>query len=160
MKDIMSKIARNNRRRTNWKEDREKSEEILRKRQERYASDEKYREAVKERARLRRKNTPKSDRKRSFNKDRVIYVDGSPVVLWSVGKAAAAIGVSKSTLASWERKSIIPINRMVDDIGRRWYPQEFVMFMAEAVNERENKKGRLDAWSRRVKSKWKSMQEN
>jgi hypothetical protein len=154
--EYLSKLVRRAHSRRKWKEDRETAEKVLKARRERYATDEEYAQSIKESVRRRRKEKGPSDRRRSFNRDKVIVVNGVSVTLLSSGKAAELIGVSSRTLVNWEKKGYIPVNRAKDSLGRRWYPAEFVMFLAHQSDLRPS--GRLNRWSERVKEDWREIQ--
>ena len=142
--------------RRKWREDRRTSERVLGQRRERYANDPDYAEAIKESVRRQREKKDPSGKRRSYNRDKIIVIDGVSVTLLSSGKAAQMIGVSPKTIKHWESKSYIPKNRAKDCLGRRWYPVEFVMFLAaQAVNRPSD---RLDEWSNRVKEAWQKIQ--
>jgi len=150
--DHFIKLVKNDSSRRRWRENRRRAEKILKKRRERYADDPSYAESIKESVRRQRKARGPSDRKRSFNRDKIIVVNGVSVSLLSSGKAANLVGVSPRTLANWEKKGLIPRNRAKDSLGRRWYPVEFVMFLTNQAADRP--KGRLDDWAERVKEAW------
>lgn len=144
--------------RKKWRENRETSEKVLQRRRERYANDPAYREAIKDGVRRRRAQSPASERKRSFNRDRIIMVDGKPVTLWSIGRSAHHIGVSKQTLEKWERERVIPKNRCTDEMGRRWFPAPYIAFLAEQYENRLPNE-RLISWSSRVEDAWNQRQQ-
>jgi DNA-binding transcriptional regulator YiaG len=154
--DYLSNLVRRAKSRSKWREDRRTAERTLGKRRERYANDSDYAESIKESVRRQREQKDKSDRKRSFNRDKVIVIDGVSVTLLSSGKAAKLIGVSPRTLENWETKGYIPVNRAKDALGRRWYPAEFVMFLFHHASRRKGH--RLDAWANRVKDAWRENQ--
>lgn len=142
--------------RTKWREDRKTAEQVLKRRRERYANDPEYAQSIKESVRKQREKKGPSDRKRSFNRDKIIVINGVSVTLFSSGKAAKLIGVSPRTIAVWEKKGYIPVNRAKDRLGRRWYPEEFVAFLVQHASNRPN--SRLDQWSIRVKEAWQQVQ--
>lgn len=154
---MTDKVKRREESRRKWREDRERAEQVLQRRRERYATDPAYREAIKDGVRRRRSQQPASERKRSFNRDRIIMVDGKPVVLWSIGKSAKNIGISKQTLEKWEREGVIPKNRCTDEMSRRWYPSAYIEFIAEQHRTRLPNE-RLISWSSRVEDAWKQRQ--
>jgi hypothetical protein len=154
--EFLSRLIRRATSRRKWKEDRKTSEKVLSKRRKRYANDEEYAESIKESVRRRRKEKGPSERKRSFNRDKVIVINGVSVTLLSSGKAANMIGVSPRTLVNWEKKGYIPLNRAKDSLGRRWYPAEFVVFLVQQSATRPG--GRLDEWAERVKEAWQEIQ--
>jgi hypothetical protein len=142
--------------RRKWREDRKTAERVLKDRRIRYANDPDYAESIKESVRRQREAKAPSTRKRSFNRDKILTVNGVSVSLLSSGKAAAILGVCPRTIAHWERKGYIPLNTAKDSLGRRWYPVEFVAFLAEWTNNRPS--NRLDGWSRQVKEAWQTIQ--
>lgn len=154
--DLFARLIKNADFRRRWREDRDLAERALSKRRERYASDPGYRERIKESVRRRRESKEPSDNRRSFNRDKIVIINGLGVQLMSSGKAATLIGVSTRTLDLWEKKGVIPVNRAKDSLGRRWYPVQFVAFLAEHAAQRQDR--RCDDWSRRVKDAWQSMQ--
>ena len=154
--EFLSKLIRRANSRKKWREDRKTAEKVLSKRRRRYANDEEYAESIKASVRRRRREAGNSKRKRSFNRDKVIIVNGVSVNLVSSGRAAGLIGVSPRTLENWEKKGYIPVNRAKDTIGRRWYPTEFVMFLSTQSAHRP--RGKLDEWSKRVKEAWQEIQ--
>ncbi len=151
---IISLIRRDESRRR-WREDRRKAERILKRRRERYANDPSYQESIKASVRRQRKKKSGSDRRRSFNRDKLIVMNGISVTLLSSGKVASLLGVSARTIVNWEKKGYIPLNYAKDSLGRRWYPAEFVVFLIAQV---VSKSGRLDEWSLRVKESWQTTQ--
>lgn len=154
--DHFTKLVRNADFRRKWRENRALAEKALSKRRERYANDPEYREKIKDAVRKRREASKPSGQKRSFNRDKVVVINGVGVLLMSSGKAADAIGVSPRTLGLWEKKGVIPVNRAKDSLGRKWYPASFVGFLAEHAAHR--KEHRCDEWSRRVKEAWQMHQ--
>jgi len=154
--DYVVKVIRRADSRRRWREDRRAAERALRKRKDRYASDPEYVESIKESVRRQRQEQEPSQRKRSFNRDKVIVINGVSVTLLSSGKAAHMIGVSPRTIAHWEKKDYIPRNRAKDRLGRRWYPAEFVAFLVEQAADRPVT--RLDSWGERVKEDWQKFQ--
>lgn len=156
-KPIVLKQRRNEASRERWRENREAAERTLRKRQDRYANDPEYRDSIKESVRKRRANEPKSNRTRSFNRDRIITLGDKHVTLWSSGKCAYFIGIARRTLTSWENKQVIPVDRLTDSLGRRWYPSAYVLFIAEMFAKREPKE-KLNDWAIRVKEEWDKRQ--
>lgn len=125
--------------RVRWREDRDSAEQALKKKRNRYAHDEAYRERIKEAVKRNRASKSESGRKRAFNKDKTVVINGVSVTLLSSGKAAKLIGVSARSLERWEKRGLIPINFLKDRVGRRWYPLEFVMFLAEQRLGRKHK---------------------
>ena len=156
-RDVFSKFIQNAEFRTRWREDREHAEKVLEQRRLRYANDPAYRESIKASVRKNRKRKEPSNKKRSFNRDRVIIINGASIFLYSSGKAAHRMGVPSRMLELWEKKDVIPINRTTDNVGRRWYPADFVEFVAELAASRPQEEN-LSSWSKRVKEAWQVRQ--
>lgn len=154
--DPIVKLIRRADSRRKWREDRRAAERVLSRKRERYANDPEYAEAIKESVRRQREKKGSSEKRRSFNRDKVIVVDGISVTLISSGKAAKLIGVSPKTIKHWEKKDYIPRNRAKDRLGRRWYPLEFVVWLAAQATNRPS--DRLDEWSMQVKEAWQKIQ--
>lgn len=153
---FFARFVQRNISRRRWKEDREAAERVLRERADRYARDDGYKKRIIESVRRQREARGPSDRKRSFNRDKIVIINGVSVNLYSRGKTAHLVGVSPRTLESWEKKDLIPINKTKDRLGRSWYPAEFVMFLAELAVSRS--KHKLSEWSSQVKDSWRSRQ--
>jgi hypothetical protein len=156
-RDVFSKLIQNAESRTKWHEDREHAEKVLDQRRQRYATDKDYRESIKASVRKNRKKKGPSKRKRSFNRDRVIILNGTSVFLYSTGKTAHHLGITSRMLDLWEAKGVIPLNRAADSVGRRWYPADFVAFLAEHASARPQNQP-LDVWSNQVKEAWQIRQ--
>ena len=150
------RLIRRTQSREKWREDRKTAEKVLGQRRERYANDPEYQESIKESVRRQRQDKAPSDRRRSFNRDKVIVINGVSVILFSSGKVAHLLGVSPRTIRNWEKKSRIPRNRIKDRLGRYWYPAEFVRFLVKQAKDRKNIK--MDLWSGRVKEAWQTTQ--
>jgi hypothetical protein len=155
--DFFARFMQNADSRSKWREDRDRAEKILDERRKRYATDAAYRERIKDSVRKNRSAKQPSDKKRSFNRDRHVLVNGVTVFLYSSGKAASLMQTSARTVATWEKNAIIPLNRANDLVGRRWYPAEFVVFMAALISERSQFRNLAD-WSARVKEAWQTRQ--
>ena len=156
-RDLFTRLIQNAEFRTKWHEDRDHAEKVLDKRRERYANDPAYRESIKASVRKNRKKKEPSNKKRSFNRDRVVVLNGTSVFLYSGGKTAHHLGIASRTLELWEKNETIPLNRTTDSVGRRWYPADFVTFLADHVAARSEGE-RLADWSTRVKESWQARQ--
>jgi len=157
MRKDAERLLENERAKKRYRENREATERRLAKKRERYAKDPAYKQALKDGVKKRRAAKPASDRKRSFNRDRITVVDGQPVILWSVGKTANYIGVATKTLKAWDRQTLIPRNKIRDDVGRSWYPKAYAVFIA-SLFATKNPKERSSDWSARVKGAWVARQ--
>lgn len=156
MAEHFARLLRNAAFRRKWREDRDLAERTLSKRRQRYANDPEYRERIKDSVRKNREAKKGESQKRSFNRDKIVIINGEAVQLFSSGKTASIVGVGSRTIENWEKKGLIPINRAKDPVGRRWYPADFVAFLAEHVADRQEH--RCDEWSRRVKDAWQMRQ--
>lgn len=80
--------------------------------------------------------------------------DGRVILLVGLGQAADTIGLTKKTLRGYEEKGVIPINRRLDSRGRRWYPQEFVDWLAPMFVEQSKRREPLWSLRQRVERSW------
>jgi hypothetical protein len=116
-------------------------ERILDSRRKRYQEDPDFRAAQLERVRARRAEKKSEPKKRSPNLQRVFTVDGFPVLMVGLGEAALLTGFSKKGFRVLDDTGTIPRNRVVDHLGRRWYPKDFVEwlvpFLADQGRRRE-----------------------
>jgi len=99
------------------------------------------------------KRKPKVPRGR--NQPRTIEVDGSPVLVCGIGHAADAWNLSKKTIRAYEDAEVIPLNRVIDKLGRRWYPVAFVALLKPVLENQRTKRlprWKLKDWVERV---WK-----
>lgn len=131
-----------------WQANRETVNE---RRRAKYKNDKEFRE--KERARKR--FNPQQGRKRRFPKPKIYYHKGEPIILWSVGRVAEYLGISKRTIANLESKGSIPTNRVVDDLRRRWWPEAYVKWLKPFVDHRKSKEITAREFSRRVWNGWR-----
>lgn len=131
-------------------------ERILKQKRERYAKDQKHREAKQKAAKGRYKPVKKpSARKRGRNKDKVhLLPDGRLIVLVGLGSLADLCGVSKQAICRYEKRRTIPINRIVDAAGRRWYPKPFAEWLAPLLQRQSAKREPLWRLKRRVEQAW------
>jgi hypothetical protein len=151
------RLIENERAKQRYHDNREATERRLAKKRERYAKDPAYAKAIKDSVKKRRAAKPVSDRKRSFNRDRIIVVAGKPVILWSVGRTANYIGVAPKTLKAWDRQTLIPRNKITDDLGRAWYPKNYAIFIG-GLFAAKSPKERSSEFASRVKGAWVARQ--
>lgn len=130
-----------------WKNNPEKAEEIRRRRRERYRQ---YRDRELERKRVSRV----ADRQR-LPKPKTVTVDDLQVELWSVGRTSKFLGIHKRTLAGLEARRAIPINRITDSRGRRWWPADFVKWLKPYFDLKNSKKITAREFRSRVSNDWK-----
>ena len=65
-------------------------------------------------------------------KDRVLQIGGREIVLRPIGVLARALDVHPETIKLWERSRIVPVAKLIDDAGRRWYADEAIALLTEA----------------------------
>ena len=136
-----------------WQNSPAKAEEIKRRRRERYNKDP---EKERERKRLAYAKIKKQSDKKNLPRPRIVWIKDDPIQVWSVGVTASFLNIHKRTLTSLESKGSIPINRSVDDNGRRWWPELYVKWLQPYFILRQS--GRLTAqeFSNRVWNDWKA----
>ena len=131
---------------------------LSRKRRERYAGDPEVRRRARDRAmaRYERVRPEKGERKvRRYNLPRVVQVGGKTRLYHCVRKLADAAGRNVHTITQWERGGVIPKPTMVDEQGRRWYSEDHIAFVAEAVKRYDEMGQRdLDILKRLVAKRW------
>jgi DNA-binding transcriptional MerR regulator len=128
-------------------------DELSKKRKERYRTDKKYREQVKQRAmdrymkqreeRLKHlEENPQEPRVRGNNFPRVMAIEGKDVLVHGVSEFASRVGRNVQTITAWENKGIIPEPTVRDELGRRWYTEEHMDFIASLAREYRSNGGR------------------
>jgi hypothetical protein len=131
-------------------------EQQLRRKKKRYHEDDEHRE--KKKAASRARYTPvakRVKRRRGRNKPRPWTLpDGRIILLIGLGQAADALSVSKQTLRGYEDREVIPVNRLVDSRGRRWYSQEFIEFLAPLLKDQSKLREPLWCLRSRVEQAW------
>lgn len=138
----------------------EKRDKERKRKRDRYANDEDHREKVKAKAKARygakRKNQIKRLRKaRGRNKPKAwMCPKGKHILLMGLGATADACNLSKKTFLSYEEREVIPINRVIDEQGRRWYPREFVEFLKPLLEKQSIRREPLWKLTRRVEQAW------
>ena len=133
----------------------EARQRALARKRKRYQTDEKHRKAKQASSRARYK--PKAGKKRSGrgrNKPRPYPHEGRVILLVGLGHFSDASGISKATLRRYEDKGIIPLNRIIDERGRRWYPKEFVRLVAPLLLGQAQKRAPHWKLKARVEQAW------
>lgn len=133
----------------------EERQRALARKRRRYRTDDAYRKAKQAASRARYK--PKGRKKRSGrgrNKPRPYPYQGRVILLVGLGQFSDETGVSKATLRRYEDKGIIPINRIIDERGRRWYPKEFVNWLAPLLIGQSQKREPHWSLKARVEREW------
>ena len=134
----------------------EARQRALERKRKRYKTDEEYRESKRASARARYKPKGRKERSgRGRNRPRPYPYEGRVILLVGLGQLSDATGVSKSTLRRYEEKEIIPINRIIDARGRRWYPKEFVTWLAPLLLGQAQKREPHWRLRTRVEREWK-----
>ena len=136
--------------------DAERRERILKQKRDRYKKDEEHRAAKLAKSNSRYKKVKKpSGRKRGRNKPKVHALpNGKLILLLGLGQAADLCGVSKQTFRRYETQSVIPLNRLVDAVGRRWYPKPFVEWLVPLLQRQSAQREPLWCLKRRVEQAW------
>ena len=98
---------------------------------------------------------PKTHLVRGRNKPRPwVMPDGRIITVVSAGEAADTCGVSKRTFVNYETRGVIPANRLMDERGRRWYPESFVSWLAVLLKNQSERREPLWRLRRRVERAW------
>lgn len=144
--------------------DPEKRDKERKRKRDRYANDPELRAkkiaAAKARYEKRKKRIKTLRKARGRNKPRPYMMpDGRMTILLSLGAAADECGVAKKTLISYEEREIIPINRLIDDNHRRWYPREFVAFLKPLLEGQSSRRDPLWKLKSRVEHAWDEAQD-
>ncbi|RLC75197.1 MAG: hypothetical protein DRJ03_30625, partial [Chloroflexi bacterium] len=135
-----------------WKDNPDRAEAIKKKRRDKYNSDEAFRARVLDRKRIARAKKKKGQKR--FPKPRVFHHKGEDIVTWSVGRVAAFLGVHKRTISNLEAKGTIPINRVVDNNGRRWWPKGYIEWLSPFFDLKNSGDLTSRMFSRRVWKEW------
>lgn len=140
--------------------DAARRERILKQKRDRYKNDAKHRAAKLAAAKRRKKSHKPSCRRRGRNKPKVYtFPNGQLILLLGLGQAADICGVSKSTLRRYEAEGVIPLNRLVDRRGRRWYPKPFILWLSFLLQDQSRRREPLWCLKRRVEQAWAKAQE-
>jgi len=142
--------------------DAERRERVLRQKRLRYRNDLAHRSAKQEAAKARYKPVQKPvERKRGRNKPRVHALpSGRLVLLLGLGELADLCGLSKQVICRYEKAGVIPLNRIVDGAGRRWYPKPFAEWLASLLQNQSRLREPLWRLKRRVEQAWSKAGEN
>lgn len=136
----------------------EERDKARKRKKKRYEENDDYRQRQIDNAKARYQRTkpkPVGRKPRGPNKPKPHFLpDGRLISLLSAGAAAKAIGISKRTLISYEEKEVIPTNRLMDDRGRRWYPDEFIEFLKPILEHQSDLREPLWRLKQRVQLAW------
>lgn len=129
---------------------------VLDARRKRYHEDPEFRASEIERVKRGRKSKakPRGRKRGSPNKPKEVEIAGRRVVLVGLGEAAQRIGVSKSVLRTYDDQGIIPRNREIDGLGRRWYPEDFVEWLKPFLKDQSRKREPHWALQSRIEHAW------
>jgi hypothetical protein len=112
-----------------------------------------------ERVRARRaKAEAKPDKPRRPNQRRVFEIEGFPVIFVSLGEAAQLVNLSKKGFRTLDDEEVIPRNRLIDRLGRRWYPSDFIAWLAPHLSEQGKKREPRWLLKERVEHVWRLTQ--
>jgi len=93
---------------------------------------------------------------RGYNRPRVKLVGDKDVLVHCVSEFADRVGRDVQTITAWEANSIIPPPTVTDEMGRRWYSDPHIEFIAEVAEEFRASGGRnLADFKELVGKKWK-----
>lgn len=99
-------------------------------------------------------------RHRGPNKPIVRWLSGEDVTLLGAGMTADEVGISKRALARYHEHGVIPDNFWEDEIGRRWYPKEYVEFLRPLLAEQRIRREPLWRLQARVEREWQRARNN
>jgi len=129
---------------------------VLDARRKRYHEDPEFRAAEIERVKRSRKSKvkPRGRKRGSPNKPKEVEIAGRRVVLVGLGEAALRIGVSKSVLRTYDDQGVIPRNRVIDGLGRRWYPENYIEWLKPFLKDQSRKREPHWAIQSRIEHAW------
>jgi translation initiation factor 2 beta subunit (eIF-2beta)/eIF-5 len=124
-----------------WKTNNPDSyKEVLRRRRERYAENEEFRERQLQHTtewRVKQRKSKKGSKKRT-PKPKIFELGGHQIECWSAGRTAEFLDVDKKTVTNLEKSGTIPTNHVVADNRRRWWPASFVRWLAPYFEQRKS----------------------
>jgi hypothetical protein len=95
---------------------------------------------------------------RGYNRPRVMAVDGQDSLVHCVSEFADRVGRDVQTITAWEQNKIIPMPTVTDEMGRRWYNEGHMNFVAGLVERFRSAGGRnLDEFKGLVWKEWKKV---
>lgn len=95
---------------------------------------------------------------RGYNRPRVMAVDGQDSLVHCVSEFADRVGRDVQTITAWEQNKIIPMPTVTDEMGRRWYSETHMNFVAGLVERFRSAGGRnLDEFKELVWKEWKKV---
>jgi hypothetical protein len=130
-------------------------ERVLDDRRRRYQEDPAYRAAQLERSKSARSKDSKPAKPRSPNHPRIFEIGGFPVLMVGLGAAAEKVGLSKKGFRTLDDDGVIPRNRLIDSLGRRWYPSDYVDWLVPHLAEQSKKREPKWILKERVEHAWK-----
>jgi len=139
-----------------WQNNPDRRDEINRARREKYQRDAEHREKVKDAAKSRYTPTVGKGRpKGAANRPRHAKIGDQLVLVLGLGAAAERLGLTKATLRNYDDKGIIPRNRTVDGLNRRWFPEAFIEFLKPIFADQRRRKDPLWRLKVRVETAWR-----
>jgi hypothetical protein len=139
-----------------WQGNPERADAIRERRRDRYQNDPDFRQREIDRVKAyaaQHKCDPKA-RGRTHNKPKHVWINNQSVEMWSTGHTLKELGIGRSTLLTWERNNEIPRHRWIDDVGRNWWPAEFVMWLRPFVRDRHEGRINRQEFVSRVSQSW------
>lgn len=95
---------------------------------------------------------------RGYNRPRVMSVDGQDILVHCVSEFADRVGRDVQTITAWEQNKIIPAPTVTDEMGRRWYSDGHMNFVAGLVERFRSSGGRnLAEFKELVGKEWKKV---
>lgn len=95
---------------------------------------------------------------RGYNRPRVMAVDGEDSLVHCVSEFADRVGRDVQTITAWEQNKIIPMPTVTDEMGRRWYSERHMNFVAGLVESFRSAGGRnLNEFKELVWKEWKKV---
>jgi len=116
----------------------ERHEQRLKARRDRYGQDVELRERQLQRNRDRRLKQRQAAGPGDGLRRKTFDVAGQPTEFVSLASAAALCGMSKKTFRTLDDSGVIPRNRLIDKVGRRWYPLAFVRWLTPLLSDQSS----------------------
>lgn len=91
---------------------------------------------------------------RGVNRPRTVTINGAEVPLIGLGGAAKMVGVTKVSFRAYDDNGVIPRNRMIDELSRRWYPVAFIQWLVPFFDQQSTRRTPLWEIKARVERAW------
>lgn len=140
----------------------ENKEEIQRRRRERYKNDPKYRKRIKDLSRKSKQKRKKGLSNRvlgaaqaeDHRRPKVTIVDGREVLVYSRGYLADELAFTRPTIATWQRRGVLPEPTMIDERGQWWFSEAWIKKFITLVKRYRPISWSLDDFAEKVKEHW------